>query len=867
MYEAHFGLDKRVFHGNDAGNGVFSGPQSAKVIAGMKKAMATSDAAVTLTGPVGVGKSTVARRALEAVSGKSIVIRIGRAPLGPDEVLDQMLEELGAAGLANGTIRRITVFRGALKQLEDKGARVVVIVEDAVRAGEETLVEIEALTAADGGVSSGANVVLMGGESLRDMLKSPALARLAQRIRMRQRLEAFSVGETHGYLRHCLRESGGAFDEIFATGCADLLHDLSGGVARVINNLVESVLVTAAEQGVKPVSHELIRLVANEEYGLESDLDMDTLAAAPAVDPQPDAIPAAATAAAVAAAGPPSAPSGSTEPPDGIPELTPVVEADDEPLAEQSVPETAPRLDDLPRLEPEPDSMPEAVDIPQLDADRDEPTAADIPELATAGVHPDIPRLEPDTGIDGPGPEQPQSAPEDSAAAAGADIPQLDPDPPAAAETPNDAAGDFDIPELIQDTQPELAALKETPAEINNPLPDLDELVPTLADDADAAGEPQAAARAAGAAAPDVPAWDRDPTQAELRPDIEALEQAMALARPPDQEEPDTTAGDTESKDDEPQEVVPEITLDASIQARVDAAEEDLRRRREAEARARAAAGADEEAEQAPEDPDEVRQQIAGAHATPAADSGAAAPPGDDARPPATDRGPADVPGGSSDDASDRGPADAPDGSSDAASEHDREELAKIAAGLAQARSIEDVDDQMAETLFGEEFSAIAAQVAANQPVDEPVELTLEATAESEPVPAQAAVNDDSSGENGDLKKEFEEVWGTSAVEVSIDSESGQRAGGLDLSASQRLATVRALNAGGPPARPARPAAAEPANGAGPKAPRPEPIEEQITTSMTQTLKALNVRKMQQEAQDEEDDDKKGGFFSRFRRS
>ena len=54
--------------------------------------------------------------------------------------------------------------------------------------------------------------------------------------------------------------------------------------------------------------------------------------------------------------------------------------------------------------------------------------------------------------------------------------------------------------------------------------------------------------------------------------------------------------------------------------------------------------------------------------------------------------------------------------------------------------------------------------------------------------------------------------------------------------------------------------------------PAPEPvdsIEDQINTSMTQTLKALNARDLADDDEDEDEDDnkKKGGFFSRFRKS
>ena len=116
------------------------------------------------------------------------------------------------------------------------------------------------------------------------------------------------------------------------------------------------------------------------------------------------------------------------------------------------------------------------------------------------------------------------------------------------------------------------------------------------------------------------------------------------------------------------------------------------------------------------------------------------------------------------------------------------------------------------------------------------------------------------------MEKEFENVWGeTPGVEVSIDSDTDDQQGGLDISASQRLATVRALNTGKPDAAPG--------NGSGaPAAPiaQPDSIEEQITTSLTQTMKALKVNPDPAAINDDGDDDedeRKGGFFSRFRRS
>jgi hypothetical protein len=70
------------------------------------------------------------------------------------------------------------------------------------------------------------------------------------------------------------------------------------------------------------------------------------------------------------------------------------------------------------------------------------------------------------------------------------------------------------------------------------------------------------------------------------------------------------------------------------------------------------------------------------------------------------------------------------------------------------------------------------------------------------------------------------------------------------------------LNTGKPEAAPQK------AANAPPPAVSPDPIEEQITTSLTQTMKALKVNPDPAAVNDDdEDDERKGGFFSRFRRS
>ncbi|MCI0517464.1 MAG: AAA family ATPase, partial [Woeseiaceae bacterium] len=247
MYEKHFGLKSRPFRSNLEASAIFVGPAQVKVMTNLKKALAAPDAVVSVTGVVGVGKTTIVNRALEAVTSKRTVARVGRMQLAADEVLELLLTEFNVSRQPNGTIQRFAAFKRLLHDWAAGGTRAFIIVEDAERIGNDALIELEALTAADSGDSAGASIILMGQPSLAERLSLPELARLKQRTRLRQTIAPLSGPEVQGYLKHCIRAAGGDFDSIFDPVAIDMLFRCSEGVPRVINNLCESVLAAASE--------------------------------------------------------------------------------------------------------------------------------------------------------------------------------------------------------------------------------------------------------------------------------------------------------------------------------------------------------------------------------------------------------------------------------------------------------------------------------------------------------------------------------------------------------------------------------------------------------------------------------------------
>ncbi len=271
MYEQHFGLKKRPFSVKATGTEVFVGPQTAKTMAGFRKALAVQDAVVTVSGPVGTGKTTLVERALDAIGTKYKTIRVGRMQMNSSDVLESLLVVLGVQDRPTGTIQRFAALRKKLKELQDAETRVFILVEDAMRAGAETLAELEALTVADAGESDGASIVLMGDERLFDFMRDPQLARLQQRIRQRHKIKALCIAEMLGYLKHSFRMAGGDYERVFDARSAELIHLLSDGIPRIANNLVDSVLVAAAAKRMDEIPATFIANVASDEFGMSAE--------------------------------------------------------------------------------------------------------------------------------------------------------------------------------------------------------------------------------------------------------------------------------------------------------------------------------------------------------------------------------------------------------------------------------------------------------------------------------------------------------------------------------------------------------------------------------------------------------------------
>lgn len=849
-YEPFFSLQRPLFDSNGDRSFVYESDQLKSAADAFKVAFSKPAPVLCVSGQHGCGKSSTVNFALNQLGEKTRRISVGRVRLSEDEVIDLLLEKLDVDDAAGGTIKKLGRFTKRIEELRVGGERVVVIVEDAIRTGANILSELEVLCGGDGGADVG--LIICGDENLRALLKTPELAPLSQRMNDFVRLAPFAVDELEDYLRHAVSEAGGDYDSIFGKDYAGLTHILSCGVPRVANKLTEASLAAAAKAGQRRVSCALLADIARSRFDIETELPV--YRKAPEV-PKREPIVAAPAAPEIA---PEPAPKEAAADPRSrqIPDVTaltgsraPIVTDVHSEAADVEIPhliqDTQPELKaltanfDVADHADETDSSGAFVSLPNLEDLTAEFAAVSqmIESLPTSRYEEDEENTEIEDAFSDFGmldkalqpaqADQPENVPEEtptvdatSTALPKLSVPQdptlneasLDNIDASAPQVPTLRPASEKPPEVMEDPAP-LASNASTPE-----MPVLEVELPELApeepapmqDTAETRGGPermnaeskadpastQSAETESAVKSEIAPAkveaaieavelndWDRDPTLAELRPDLDALELAMGedieLASEPDprpvvKPEPKVVLKPA---------AMPEITLDNSIQEKVE----------------QAAAESSEQAQ-----------------AIEAKRSGT--------------------------------PSDT--------------EVHRMMEDLSNASSLEDMDDRLAETLFGDEINLVASQVlkAARESMDKktsetPLELSLESTAENLVPTATPAAKPASSEKANATPDQYPEDEG----EV-IDLKSMRPNSGLDMSASQRLRTVRALNAGMGAATP--PSLQKQKTAAAPKE-KPVPIEDQIDLSMTATFKALKIDPSA--LQQEEEETEKKGFFSRFR--
>lgn len=250
MYEAFFQLKQRPFAAAPQPERYFPAQSIEAAYHALVRCADRAEGPGILVGAPGTGKSLLLEMLARRFDGRfTVVMLAGGHFSGRRELMQAILYELQMPyrGLDEGELRLALFER--LDPNPHCPAGVLLLVDEAHRLSLRLLEELRMLGDYAREGQPRVRLIMAGNRSLEDHLTSPKLDALAQRIAVRSYLASFERGETAAYVRSQIAAMGGQSDTIFTADALDAIHQASGGIPRLINQLGDHALVLAYAAG------------------------------------------------------------------------------------------------------------------------------------------------------------------------------------------------------------------------------------------------------------------------------------------------------------------------------------------------------------------------------------------------------------------------------------------------------------------------------------------------------------------------------------------------------------------------------------------------------------------------------------------
>ena len=244
LLQAHYGFARMPFGRDLAPNMLHRSTGHNEAVARITWCVQESALGV-ITGEVGSGKTVATRAATTALDhSRNTLIYLGNPAIGARGIYHGIVTALGGVPrFHKASLIPQTVDLLAAEQTE-RGKQVVIAIDEAHLLTPDQLEEIRLLLNSELDSKSPFACLLIGQPTLRRRIKLGMFAALDQRIALRFAMPPLTPPETGSYIAHHVKLAGRA-DTLFSDDAIALIHQVSRGLPRAINNLAVQALIAA----------------------------------------------------------------------------------------------------------------------------------------------------------------------------------------------------------------------------------------------------------------------------------------------------------------------------------------------------------------------------------------------------------------------------------------------------------------------------------------------------------------------------------------------------------------------------------------------------------------------------------------------
>ena len=244
-YLEHFNLNEQPFRLTPDPEFIYWSKQHARAKAYMESTIWLADGFVVITGDIGSGKTTLLQSFLSELEDDVVYAVVSQTQLTPTQFLRAVLTEFGFKPFNKRKVELLDMLNMFLIEQYSNGKKVVLIVDEAQNLSKKVLEEVRMLSGVETHKEKVLRIILAGQPELKDLLESPNLKQLVQRVRLRFHIGPLDGRELREYVDRRLAVAGREPNDLFEDDTYDIIHRYSGGVPRLVNTLCDTALLCA----------------------------------------------------------------------------------------------------------------------------------------------------------------------------------------------------------------------------------------------------------------------------------------------------------------------------------------------------------------------------------------------------------------------------------------------------------------------------------------------------------------------------------------------------------------------------------------------------------------------------------------------
>ena len=265
MYESYYGFSERPFQLSPDPRFFFATSHHQRALSYLQYGLEQCEGFIVITGPIGTGKTTIARNLLANIADKNIVAaQLVTTKLSPDELLELVAAEFKIKVIGKSKADLLRSIEQFLIYLNKQGKRALLLVDEAQNLPSETIEELRMLSNFQLDNKPLIQSFLLGQEELKAIISAPDMEQFRQRIIASAHLKPLNVEEVKAYINHRLTQACCNKENLFSDEAFQLIFDKTLGVPRKINIFVDRLLLFGFLEELISIDCNIINEVAKE---------------------------------------------------------------------------------------------------------------------------------------------------------------------------------------------------------------------------------------------------------------------------------------------------------------------------------------------------------------------------------------------------------------------------------------------------------------------------------------------------------------------------------------------------------------------------------------------------------------------------